>query len=148
LLHSRASGGKAHYNWKVLFSGYAPAYAYEIARLDTRLPFAELRRQATHRISPGASALACRCPLQTSGEQVTYQGLHKLGSGTVDAGGGKTPGVAALLTVTIATANPSGLIIVGTAKMGGGVSGKSTIEGTASQTVKKIADELRVTFQR
>ena len=36
----------ALYNWKVLFSGYAPAYAYEIGRLDTRLPFAELKRQS------------------------------------------------------------------------------------------------------
>jgi hypothetical protein len=34
----------ARYNWKVLFSGYAPAYAYEIGRLDTRLPFADLKR--------------------------------------------------------------------------------------------------------
>jgi hypothetical protein len=25
-------------------SGYAPQYAYEIGRLDTRLPFAELKR--------------------------------------------------------------------------------------------------------
>jgi Domain of unknown function (DUF4105) len=44
LFHARASGGIARYNWKVLFSGYAPAYAYEIGRLDTRLPFAELKR--------------------------------------------------------------------------------------------------------
>jgi hypothetical protein len=44
LFHARASGGVARYNWKVLLSGYAPAYAYEIGRLDTRLPFAELKR--------------------------------------------------------------------------------------------------------
>ena len=44
LFHARASGGIAHYNWKVLLSGYAPQYAYEIGRLDTRLPFAELKR--------------------------------------------------------------------------------------------------------
>jgi hypothetical protein len=44
LFHARASGGMARYNWKVLFSGYAPAYAYEIGRLDTRLPFADLKR--------------------------------------------------------------------------------------------------------
>jgi hypothetical protein len=44
LYHSRASGGIAHYNWKVLLSGYAPEYAYEIGRLDTRRPFAELKR--------------------------------------------------------------------------------------------------------
>jgi hypothetical protein len=44
LFHARASGGIARYNWKVLLSGYAPAYAYEIGRLDTRLSFAELKR--------------------------------------------------------------------------------------------------------
>jgi hypothetical protein len=44
LFHARASGGIARYNWKILFSGYAPEYAYEIGRLDTRLPFAELKR--------------------------------------------------------------------------------------------------------
>lgn len=43
LFHARASGGIARYNWKILFSGYAPAYAYELGRLDTRLPFAELK---------------------------------------------------------------------------------------------------------
>jgi hypothetical protein len=44
LFHARASGGTGRYNWKILFSGYAPAYAYEIGRLDTRLPFAEIKR--------------------------------------------------------------------------------------------------------
>jgi hypothetical protein len=40
----RAYGGKARYNWKVLFSGYAPQYAYENGSLDTRIPFEELRQ--------------------------------------------------------------------------------------------------------
>jgi hypothetical protein len=44
VFHARASGGIARYNWKVLLSGYAPQYAYEIGRLDTRLPFADLKR--------------------------------------------------------------------------------------------------------
>jgi hypothetical protein len=44
LFHARASGGIARYNWKILLSGYAPQYVYEIGRLDTRLPFAELKR--------------------------------------------------------------------------------------------------------
>jgi hypothetical protein len=46
LFHARAAGGSAQYNWKILFSGYAPQYAYELGRLDTRLPFAELKRQS------------------------------------------------------------------------------------------------------
>jgi hypothetical protein len=44
LLHVRAAGGTARYNWKILLSGYAPQYAYEVDRLDTRLPFAELKQ--------------------------------------------------------------------------------------------------------
>ncbi len=46
LLHARASGGVARYNWKVLLSGYTPAYAYELGRLDSHLSFAELRQQS------------------------------------------------------------------------------------------------------
>lgn len=45
LLHARASGSRAHYNWKVLLSGYAPEYVYERGNLDTSLPFAELRQR-------------------------------------------------------------------------------------------------------
>jgi hypothetical protein len=44
LFHARAAGGTARYNWKILFSGYAPEYVYEVGRLDTRLPFAELKQ--------------------------------------------------------------------------------------------------------
>ncbi len=44
LLHAQASGGSARYNWKILLSGHTPAYAYEMGRLDTRLPFPELRK--------------------------------------------------------------------------------------------------------
>jgi len=40
----REYGGKAGYNWKVLFSGYTPLYAYELGALDTRIPFEELRK--------------------------------------------------------------------------------------------------------
>jgi hypothetical protein len=46
LVHARASGGIARYNWKVLLSGYVPAYAYEIGRLDTSLAFAELKQRS------------------------------------------------------------------------------------------------------
>jgi hypothetical protein len=42
----RALGGTMRYNWKVLLSGYMPLYAYELGKLDTRLPFPELRRQS------------------------------------------------------------------------------------------------------
>ena len=41
---TRAVGGTARYTWHILFSGYAPEYVYERGRLDTSLPFAELKR--------------------------------------------------------------------------------------------------------
>ena len=52
---SRAYGGKARYNWKVLLSGYAPQYAYENGSLDTRNPFEELRKLSY--INPKARAI-------------------------------------------------------------------------------------------
>jgi hypothetical protein len=42
----RVTGGRARYNWKILLSGYAPQYAYELGVLDTRIPFEELRRRS------------------------------------------------------------------------------------------------------
>ena len=46
LVHAQASGGQARYNWKILLSGYAPEYVYENGRLDTSMPFADLKRQS------------------------------------------------------------------------------------------------------
>ena len=42
----RAFGGDIHYSWKILLSGYTAEYVYELGRLDTTLPFAELRKQS------------------------------------------------------------------------------------------------------
>lgn len=53
--HIRAFGGKVKYDWKVLLSGYAPQYAYELGALDTGLPFPELKRRGY--INPKAHAL-------------------------------------------------------------------------------------------
>jgi len=46
LFHARAAGGSARYNWKILLSGYVPAYMYERGRLDTSLSFAELKQRS------------------------------------------------------------------------------------------------------
>lgn len=53
--HVRAFGGQAKYTWKVLLSGYAPQYAYELGALDTSLSFEELRRRSF--INPQARAV-------------------------------------------------------------------------------------------
>jgi hypothetical protein len=44
LLHTRVNPGHLPVSWKVLLSGYAAEYAYQQGRLDTSLPFEELRR--------------------------------------------------------------------------------------------------------
>lgn len=44
--HVRAFGGKVSFNWKILLSGYAPQYVYELGGLDETLPFEELRARS------------------------------------------------------------------------------------------------------
>jgi Domain of unknown function (DUF4105) len=46
LFNLRANPDRAAWTWKILLSGYAPQYAYDLGRLDTSLPFAELERRA------------------------------------------------------------------------------------------------------
>ena len=82
------------------------------------------------------------------GFQMTDQGLRKLGSGTVDADGGKTPGIAVPLATAIASGNPLGLIVSGGMKMHGEESGKSKIEGRVKETVEEIADVLKERFKQ
>ncbi|HYA39513.1 MAG TPA: DUF4105 domain-containing protein [Candidatus Methylomirabilis sp.] len=45
-MHTRINPGHPPLSWKVLVSGYLPEYLYEIGKLDTSLPFAELQRRA------------------------------------------------------------------------------------------------------
>ena len=44
--HFQAVGDLVGYNWKILFSGFAPLYAYELGGLDDALPFAALRAKS------------------------------------------------------------------------------------------------------
>lgn len=53
--HVRSFGGKVSYNWKILLSGYAPQYVYELGGLETSLPFDELR--AKSHVNPKARAI-------------------------------------------------------------------------------------------
>jgi hypothetical protein len=43
-MHSRINPGHPPLSWKILASGYAPEYLYEIGKLDSSLSFAELQR--------------------------------------------------------------------------------------------------------
>jgi hypothetical protein len=42
--HIRTFSNNIRYNWKILLSGYAPLYAYEMGILDTRVPFKDLEK--------------------------------------------------------------------------------------------------------
>ena len=50
------------------------------------------------------------------GYLMTEQGLRRLGSGELDSGGNKTPGVAVAVAVAVASGDPIGLIVGGAAK--------------------------------
>lgn len=102
---------------------------------------------ATKRLALGFGAGAAQLQTVVEGYQMTHEGLRQLGSGTLQAGGSKIPGVSAPLLVFAATANPIGLVVGGVAKVAGEVTGRDTIEGAAKRTAKAIADQLRAKIQ-
>jgi hypothetical protein len=79
--------------------------------------------------------------------RMTAAGIDQLGSGTLDSGGGKGPGMIVPAIVTIATANPIGIAVGGAVKAEGELTGRSTIKGSAKRTASKVADELEVAFR-
>jgi uncharacterized protein DUF4410 len=103
---------------------------------------------ATKRVAIGFGSGASQLSAAVEGFQVTAQGLRKLGSGNVDAGGGKTPGGAVGVAALIVTGNPVGLIVGGGAKAYGEYSGSSKIEGRAKAIAKEIADKIKPRFQQ
>jgi hypothetical protein len=90
----------------------------------------------------GKSALST----MVEGYQMTDHGLRKLGYGTVDAGGNKSPGMVLGVATFLATKNPVGLIINGGVQGYQVASGNSGIEGRAKATAKEIADVLKQRF--
>jgi Domain of unknown function (DUF4105) len=54
LTHTRVNPGHLPLSWKVLLSGYVPEYIYENRRIDTSLPFDELKQRS--RINVAAQA--------------------------------------------------------------------------------------------
>ena len=103
---------------------------------------------AEKRVAIGFGSGASDLKVAAEGFQMTAQGLRKLGGGTEDAGGSKTPGMALGAVTLLATHNPVGLIVSGGMKIYGEESGKSTIEGRADQAAKEIADVLKQRFQQ
>ena len=95
----------------------------------------------------GFSAGSSEMDTVVEGYEMTAQGLHQVGSGTLSSSGSKTPGIIAPAAVAIATANPIGLIVVGATKIFGEVSGSNTPEGRAKATADAIAEQLRIRFR-
>jgi len=103
---------------------------------------------AAKRVAIGFGSGASSLSTLVEGFQMTAQGLHKLGSGSVDASGNKTPGAALGVVTFLATKNPAGLIISSGAKVYGEASGSSTVEGRAKATAKEISTLLKQRFQQ
>jgi len=103
---------------------------------------------AAKRVGIGFGSGASELRTAVEGFQMTATGLRKLGSGTVEAGGGKSPGAAVGLAAFIATANPVGLIVSTGTKVYGEASGSSEVTGRAQATAKEISDVLKQRFQQ
>ena len=102
---------------------------------------------ATKRVAIGFGSGGSHLATAVEGFQMTAQGLRKLGSGTLESGGSKTPGGALGVATFIATANPAGLIIGGGMKAYGEYSGSAKIEGRGKETAKEIAAKIKPKFQ-
>ena len=92
----------------------------------------------------GKSSLAT----MVEGYQMTSHGLEKLGYGTVNAGGNKSPGMVLGVATFLATKNPAGLIINAGMQGYNVASGNSGIEGRAKDTTKEISDVLKKRFEQ
>lgn len=103
---------------------------------------------AAERVAIGFGSGASELKTAVEGFQMTSKGLRKIGSGDVNAGGGKSPGMALGVATLIATANPAGLIISGGAHIYGEESGSSKVEARAKAISKEISDVLKQRFQQ
>lgn len=99
------------------------------------------------RLGLGFGAGAAELRTAVEGYQMTTTGPRLLGTGKLDSGGGKMPGLIAPIAVLAATANPIGLIVMGTAKVEGEMTGRTKIEGTAKRTAEAIGEQLRIRFK-
>jgi hypothetical protein len=99
------------------------------------------------RLTIGFGSGAAELVTTVEGYQMTPGGPRLLGSAKLDSAGGKTPGLFVPLAVLAATANPIGLIVMGGAKVGMELTGRSKIEGAAKRTAEAIGEQLRVRFK-
>jgi hypothetical protein len=98
---------------------------------------------AAQRVLVGFGAGSAELKTAVEAYQMTAHGLRPLARSEVKSGGGKLPGVVVPVAVVAATANPIGLIVGGTMKGTGEVTGSETIEGAAKRTADEIAAQLK-----
>jgi Domain of unknown function (DUF4410) len=98
------------------------------------------------RVIVGFGAGKSSLSTMVEGFQMTGNGLRKLGYGTVDAGGNKSPGMVLGVATFLATKNPAGLIINAGMQTYNMASGNSEVSGRAKATVKEIAEVLKRRF--
>jgi hypothetical protein len=101
---------------------------------------------SVERVVVGFGEGASEVRVAAEGFQVTPQGLRLLGSGSVEAGGSRSPGLALSLASTAATANPAGLIVSSAMKVHDEETGKAGLEGRAKAAAEEIAAALRPRF--
>ena len=99
------------------------------------------------RVVVGFGSGAAEVTSSVEGYLSTPEGLRKLGSAETTSGKGHSPGVVVPLIVTVATANPIGLIVMAPIKIGSEMTGRSTVEGVGKRMADKIADELEIKFR-
>jgi hypothetical protein len=104
--------------------------------------------RAGRRVLVGFGSGAAELRTAVEGYQTTREGLRPLGRGEIRSEGGKLPGMVLPAAVVAATHSPIGLIVGGTAKATGEVTGSETIEGAAERTADEIAAQLRTAAER
>lgn len=102
---------------------------------------------AAERVAIGFGAGKSSMSTMVEGFQMTAKGLRKLGVGTVEAGGNKSPGMVLGVATFLATKNPAGLIVNAGVQTYGEASGSDEVTGRAKATAKEIADVLKKRFQ-
>jgi Domain of unknown function (DUF4410) len=100
------------------------------------------------RVMIGFGAGDAELKVAVEGFEVTASGLRKIGSGSTDATGNKTPGTGVGILSLLATHNPAGLIISTGMKVYDEESGRSGIEGRAKSTAAEIAEVLKKRFKQ
>ena len=102
---------------------------------------------AVTRFVIGFGAGSAELDTVVEGYAMTNEGLRQIASGTLSSSGNKAPGIIAPAAITIATGSPIGLIIVGTTRVYGEVSGRNTLEARVKPTTDAIAELLRTRFR-